>query len=91
MATCLRTHRHTIKPPTAGVQLVGHTSIMLIKRADTLPGMNIVGKTIINLRFACTSDKLKGKTATNSHNQLYLLVGVCNWVLKMNTKKTMAV
>ena len=31
MATCLRTHRltHTpIKPPTAGVQLVGHTSII---------------------------------------------------------------
>ena len=29
MATCPRTHRHThtIKPPTAGVQQVGHTSI----------------------------------------------------------------
>ena len=45
MATCLRTdkqtharthvrahactHTHTIKPPTAGVQLVGHTSIKI--------------------------------------------------------------
>ena len=25
--THTRTHTHTIKPPTAGVQLVGHTSI----------------------------------------------------------------
>ena len=26
--TQMWTHRHTIKPPTAGVELVGHTSIM---------------------------------------------------------------
>ena len=38
MATCLRTHRqtHTIKPPTAGVQLVGHTSkIHVLPYIDT--------------------------------------------------------
>ena len=29
MATCPRTHRHTNKPPTAGVQLVGHTSVSI--------------------------------------------------------------
>ena len=28
--SCLRTDSHTIKPPTAGVQLVGHTSTKLL-------------------------------------------------------------
>ena len=31
MATCLRTDKHTIKPPTDGVQLVGHTSTIVSK------------------------------------------------------------
>ena len=29
--THARTHTHTIKPPTAGVQLVGHTSIKQVE------------------------------------------------------------
>ena len=33
MATCPRTHRHTNKPATAGVQLVGHTSINIFNTA----------------------------------------------------------
>ena len=62
MATCPRTHRlihsHTNKPPTAGVQLVGHTG-----RPITLD--NAVGAPVRLLRRHTATRQNKCKDITN--------------------------
>ena len=77
MSSDTHTHTHTIKPPTAGVQLVGHTSI------------NIILQTAVRLdkRSASSAYSLTDAVLRKTNNILCTAIWFANFVIT-NTRRS---
>ena len=83
--THARTHTHTIKPPTAGVQLVGHTSInKTVKEKDLGVTMNANTKVAEQFRIAASKgNQVLGMIRRNvTYYHKSLIASLCKAIVR---------
>ena len=82
--TRTHTHTHTIKPPTAGVQLVGHTSInKTVKEKDLGVTMNANTKVSEQFRIAASKgNQVLGMIRRNVTYHKSLIASLCKAIVR---------